>query len=251
MTASIPTKELTESKLDGKGVFDELMRATKAHIHEEYTGGRLKGADYAQVYLSSVNAVLQQSMQFLLERERAYQQAELIKAQVVTESKQQALLDQQLLNAQAEEDLLKKQTDKVVGETALVAEQVLNAKRENELMQRQICKLEAEFDVLIETKAKTIAETTLLNQKKRTEEAQTNGSVASPDSVVGVQNALYVAQSEGYKRDAEQKAAKILVDAWSVARTTDETGVGPNDANRLNDVNIGRAMNRLLTGVGA
>ena len=70
------------------------------------------------------------------------------------------------------------------------------------------------------------------------------------NSVIGKQKALYGAQTEGFTRDAEQKAAKLMVDSWNVRRTTDE-GTVADSTNMLNDAAVGRAVNKLLSGVGA
>jgi hypothetical protein len=51
-------------------------------------------------------------------------------------------------------------------------------------------------------------------------------------------------------RDAEQKAAKVLVDTWTVRRTTDE-GTSANTTNQLSDAHVGRVIGKLLSGVGA
>jgi hypothetical protein len=68
--------------------------------------------------------------------------------------------------------------------------------------------------------------------------------------VLGKQKLLYAAQTNGFTRDAEQKAAKILVDSWNVRRTTDDATVADSN-NMLNDVTIGRFVNKLAAGVGA
>jgi hypothetical protein len=68
--------------------------------------------------------------------------------------------------------------------------------------------------------------------------------------VIGKQKALYGAQTNGYARDAEQKATSILVDTWKVRRTTDE-GTVADGVNQLNDSVIGRAVTKLLAGVSA
>ena len=82
-----------------------------------------------------------------------------------------------------------------------------------------------------------------------TEKAQTTALAVDADSVVGRQKGLYLAQSTGFTRDAEQKAAKLLADSWSVRRTTDDT-VEANPAH-LGDTHIARAIDKLLAGVGA
>ena len=199
---------LTTQAVDGTGVFDVLMRANKAHLEQEYNKGRLRGAEYASVYLGSLEAVLNASVNFLLQR------------------------------------------DKATLEGQLLTQKVLNAVIEGEVLTGQKCKLQAEFDVLMATKLKTDQETMLLQWKVQTEKAQTTGAGVDVDSVVGKQKALYAAQTTGFTRDAEQKAAKIMVDSWNVRRTTDE-GTVADGTNNLNDAAVGRAVTALLTGVGA
>ena len=214
--------ELTTATLDGAGVFDTLMRANKAHLEAEYTKGRIKGSEYATVYLGSLEAVMNASLQFLLQREKSMAEIALVEAQ----------------------------TAKVNAEILLVEQQRLNAVIEATVLTAQKCKLDAEFDVLMQTKLKTAQETELLLWKVNTEKAQTIALGVDDNSVVGKQKLLYAAQTTGFARDAEQKAAKLMVDSWSVRRTTDEATVA-DAVNVLNDAAIGRAVNKLLTGVGA
>lgn len=212
---NISLSDLTEASLKGNGVFDVLMRASKAHLDEEFTRNRIKGAEYAQVYLGSLTQILQTATQFLLEKDQSALQAKLIEAQV-----------------------------------KLAEQQTVNAEVESRVMEASICKLKAEYDILLEQRLKTISETTLLAQKTATEKAQTIGAGVDADSVIGRQRMLYLAQADGFKRDAEQKAAKILADTWNVRRTTDE-GTVADSTNMLNDATIGRAISKLLTGVSA
>ncbi len=138
----------------------------------------------------------------------------------------------------------------VVAQSKLVTQQTVNAEVESRVMESTICKLKAEYDILLEQKLKTIQETALLAQKKVTEMAQTNGAATDENSVIGKQKSLYQAQTEGFKRDAEQKAAKLMADTWNVRRTTDE-GTQANATNMLHDVAVGRAIKKLLDGVSA
>jgi hypothetical protein len=147
----------------------------------------------------------------------------------------------QAVLAQAADFLLRK--DIAHKEGLKISEEIL-------VLTAQKCKLEAEYDVLLEQKLKTIAETALLNQKKVTEQAQTSGTGVDADSVIGKQKGLYTAQTDGFARDAEQKAAKVMGDTWNVRRTTDE-GTVADGINMLSDVNVGRAITKLLDGVNA
>ncbi|MPS58873.1 MAG: hypothetical protein E2594_17145 [Pseudomonas sp.] len=233
---NISLSDLTEASLKGNGVFDVLMRASKAHLDEEFTRNRIKGAEYAQVYLGSLTQILQTATQFLLEKDRSALQAKLIEAQV-------KLAEQQALNAVIEGQNLVLQSE-------ILKQQALNAEVESRVMEATICKLKAEYDLILEQRLKTTEETGLLAQKKITERAQTVGAGVDDDSVVGRQKMLYKAQTDGFQRDAEQKTAKTLIDTWNVRRTTDDATVA-DGTNMLNDATIGRAVSKLLAGVGA
>ena len=175
-----------------------------------------------------------------------------------------ALTTKQLAKLDADIDMMLKQADKLladmvlmglqgnklVADTAMVAQQTLNATTERDVLLSQICKLQAEYDVLMQSKAKTLAENELLTQKVLTERAQISSVGVDENSITGKQVKLYGAQADGFKRDAEQKAAKIMVDTWNVRRTTDE-GTPFDGNNKLADVYIGQAVQKLLTGVGS
>lgn len=195
---------LTTEALNGTGVFDVLMRANKAHLDEEFTKNRIRGPEYATVYLGSVDAVLKTSLQFLVA------QQEVLKTQ------------QEIANLEA-------QALQIAAQTAVSTDELLTSAK---------------------NRAKSDGEIALLAQKTVTELAQTTSATAEADSVIGKQKTLYQAQTDGFARDAEQKAAKVLVDTWSVRRTTDETTIA-DDTNHLEDEVIGRAVTKLLFGVGA
>jgi hypothetical protein len=207
--------DLTQGTLAGTGIFDVLMRANKAHLDAEFDKNRIKGAEYSTVYLGSLTQVMQTALQFLLTKKKEDLEAQLLEEQI-------ALTDQQRLNAIAE----------------------------NAVLVAQECKLRAEFDLIQANILKANQETSLLAQKIATERAQVTALGVDEDSIVGRQKSLYLAQTNGFTRDAEQKAAKLLVDSWNVRRTTDE-GTVADGVNLLNDATVGRAVTKLLSGVGA
>ena len=93
------------------------------------------------------------------------------------------------------------------------------------------------------------AQTALYEQKTVTELAQTTSTPAS-GSVMGVQNDLMATQKASYLRDAEQKAAKMLIDTWNVRRNADPTSNPVTATNRLRDEDIGSAVDKMLDGIG-
>lgn len=220
--AEINVTDLTTGTVDGTGIFDALMQVTKAHIQEEYDKNRIKGPEYATVYLGAMQAVMDRALQFLLQQQRVDLEAQLLAEQIETEGLQQLKLIQETTNLATEN-------------TVLVAQE---------------CKLRAEYDLIMEQKLKTTQETALLAQKKVTEQAQTNGSGVDADSVIGKQKLLYAAQTAGYQRNAEQKAADLLISAWNVRRTTDTNNTAANTTNQLDDGSIGQVIGALKAGVG-
>ena len=214
MTA-ITNADLTTKAVGGTGVFDVLMSAAAAHLEAEFAKNRIKGTEYSEVYLGAMTQVLQTATQFLLTKQKADLEAQLLVKQI-----------------------------------ALVEQQKLNAEVENTVLVAQECKLRAEYDLTMANILKANQETALLAQKTASERAQILSLGVDDDSVLGRQKALYQAQTDGFKRDAEQKAAKVMIDTWNVRRTTDE-GTVADGTNMLNDATVGRAVTKLLSGVGA
>ena len=214
MTA-ITNADLTTKAVGGTGVFDVLMSAAAAHLEAEFAKNRIKGTEYSEVYLGAMTQVLQTATQFLLTKQKTDLEAQLLVKQI-----------------------------------ALVEQQRINAVTENTVLVAQECKLRAEYDLTMANILKANQETALLAQKTASERAQILSLGVDDDSVLGRQKALYQAQTDGFKRDAEQKAAKVMIDTWNVRRTTDE-GTVADGTNMLNDATVGRAVTKLLSGVGA
>lgn len=260
----IPLSSLTSESLDGSGVFDTLMRANKAHLEGEFQKNRIKGTEYATVYLGSLESVMRTSLDFLLQREKVALEAELMAQQVLIAQaevqKANAMVQVALKEVEKigiELEIMQLNKEKIPYEiahlqaqTALITQQTANAVIEATVLTATKCKLDAEFDLLVLQKDRVGAETALMNQKVATEKAQTTALGVDGDSVIGKQKSLYQAQTDGFSRDAEQKAAKLMVDSWNVRRTTDE-GTVADGTNMLADSVVGRAVSKMLSGVNA
>ena len=66
--------------------------------------------------------------------------------------------------------------------------------------------------------------------------------------VLGKQMKVYDAQAKGFKDNALQAAAKIMVDTWNIRRQTDESLQTTNDS-KLYDGNIGNAIAEMFNSV--
>lgn len=107
---SVETVDLTEGKVNGSGVFDELMKSVTAHMDRERTAGRLSNNDFTKAYVDFTTAAMGTAVQFLLQKDQAYwtaiaaqnqaklTQVELVKAAIELE---EARLRMQLMGFQA------------------------------------------------------------------------------------------------------------------------------------------------------
>lgn len=220
---------------DGTGTFDLLMQAVERHIEEQYEDGRITGSDYATVYLGSVQAVLQQSMAYLLEEQKAGKEADLIQAKIDSEVKNSevgGVIDLQKQKLQEEIDL-------VIAQTANQYEQITASRqdtvRKNLINSKQAIKLDKDTELVITQNTelglngpverdlkteqkiavtsgaldetnKTNAEVAFLNAR----EAETEASTIRNDSESTQKVLLMIAQTTGFKTDAKQKLLKQM-----------------------------------------
>ena len=104
MATTIAITDLTNatkvagSVSNGTGVFDELMNTVNLYLADQYTSGRIKGTDYANVLLGSIQAVLQQSVQFTMQKRQTEAQVDAILQQTLTEVQNTAKLTYEIAN---------------------------------------------------------------------------------------------------------------------------------------------------------
>lgn len=253
---NMPVERLTEAKLTGKGVFDVLMQSVKLHLEQEYNQNRIRGTEYSQVYLGSLTAILEQATRFLLDKDKSFYEIALVEAQVRLADAQVRLVEKQIEKEDQEAALRAAQVAKInrdiltmdISDNLLTA-QITKTNREILTMDISDNLLTAQVLLAQAQKISTDAQSALVIQKTNTEKAQTLAAGVDVDSVVGKQKALYQSQIDGFKRDAEQKAARTMIDTWNARRTTDE-GTVADATNRLDDSTIGKAVEKLLVGVG-
>lgn len=250
MAQVITNAELTTAQVDGTGAFDLMMQAAKAHLEQEFKANRIKGAEYAQVYLGVLTAVMQNATQFLLGQLNADENALLIQAQIAKLAAEKDLVTAQQGKVQAEINLVQMQAE-------LAQLELVNVPKQGALLDAQTGKTNQETTNLIAQELiipkqgdKLDSEVSLLDQRKFSEEAQILDTVngATVSGVIGKQKGLYQAQTDGFSRDAEHKLAKLMADVWSVQRTTDE-GITPAGAG-ITDSEIKKVIDRAKEGIG-
>ena len=180
--------------------------------------------------------------------DNAQSQIALTEAQVVKITEENKVIPYTIERIQAEianmtrqSDILEKELEIKISSLVLQDKQLLLADAELEIRRLELDVKRAEVEA-------AQAQAQLYAAKVLTENAQTMDA-AHPNSVLGSNIAVLRAQAAGYARDAEQKAAKILVDAWNVQRNTDEA-IPANADNLLYDTSIGKAVSAMLRGAG-
>lgn len=101
--------ELTDGKVDGKGVFDVMLRSVRSHIREEFDAGRIRGTDYANVFSLAVTQVMDQATNYALAKAKLGLELQLLEAELgkvaadtVLVTKQCLLVETQSLNQTAQ-----------------------------------------------------------------------------------------------------------------------------------------------------
>jgi DNA integrity scanning protein DisA with diadenylate cyclase activity len=170
-------------------------------------------------------------------------QEQLIEAQVLLTQNQADKVNKEI-------EVLEVEKNKTTAEVSLVNAQTSQSDKQTEVLTAQLLNIPKEGQLIDKQVLKAQSETDFLEQRIFTEQAQIKDVVdgASVVGVIGKQKELYQAQADGFVRDAEQKAAKLLVDTWSVRRSTDDGTVADN-VNKLSDANIGAVVSKVMTSI--
>ena len=101
--------ELTDGKVDGKGVFDVMLRSVRSHIREEFDAGRIRGTDYANVFSLAVTQVMDQATNYAIAKAKLGLELQLLEAEIgkvaadtVLTTKQCLLVETQSVNQTAQ-----------------------------------------------------------------------------------------------------------------------------------------------------
>ncbi len=119
---TVTLAKLTTGTTAGAGVFDVLMRSVKAQLDAEYQANRIKGSEYATVYLGSLQAVLQTSLQMVLAQEKTNLEIQVLEKelllrdqQVTRTNKEIEVLEQKRLTELAQVESTGVDADSIIG----------------------------------------------------------------------------------------------------------------------------------------
>jgi len=231
-----------------------------SHILEQFASERITADNYGEVYLGGLQAVLAQSVQFLLTKDRAafdaalsltqvkkgIEEVELVKAQLALTEEQTNKVKQDILVSIDQQTLIPLQRDKMIQEILLLKSQVGKIDKENELLDKEILKASEEVLVLRQQVLQSVAQVTktekeveligqqIANAKEQILKSQAEikilgqrfqSEVAQTQDgaagILGAQTALYAAQTKGFADDSIRKGVKAANDVFAIAKSND------------------------------
>ncbi len=245
--------DLTTGKPDGDGIFDVLMSSVSAHLKAEYNAGRITGAEYTKSYIAATEASMGNGVQFLLQKEAVYWQAQTAQIAAIT-----ARVNLQTAKAQMIQTmygaLREKASFTLAKMQALTASMEYKTAEYNHTMMQpvQLEVLEKQSDNLtlqgegldLDNQTKNFnlgtilpKQALLLNEQTEAARAQTMDTRQDGNPIagsVGKQKELYSQQIVSYQRKTELDAAKLWSDAWTVQKTIDEGLTAPTNFTNTN-----------------
>ena len=102
-----------EPKWEGTGIFDVIIKAANENIKIQNQTSRITGAEYAEVYLGTMQSAISEAMKFVLQNDTLAKEIELKQAQIAKINAERDLVNAQIaaFAAQQAKDLLLKQAN--------------------------------------------------------------------------------------------------------------------------------------------
>lgn len=156
----ISLDNLTDGETTGPGTFDKLMASMRAHLEHEFECNRISGEEYTKAYIALTTAALTTGTSFLLQKEQAFYQNQLVQMQA-----RSAEIQAVIAAAQLEEQK----------QSAVAAQfNALNARAQFALTKMQLAsacaeinRIEQEIAVTAARKLQVEAETAMINYRRQ------------------------------------------------------------------------------------
>lgn len=166
MATDIVISDVTNGSLDtnydwvGTGVFDVMMNAVNKNIESQYAKGRITGSDYATVYLGAMQAVLAQSVEYVMKEKVSEAQVDNMVAD--TGFKERQIIEQELTGAKQrlaiDKDIDVKERTTVLQESEF-ADKLLTTAKQRLAIDSDISLKEDELEINIKKKEQLEAQT--------------------------------------------------------------------------------------------
>ena len=162
--------DLTTGEPTGQGLFDVLAKSAGEHALTEFTAGRLRGTEYAQVYVGMLNGAMQNAVQYLVQGNANSSQAALIAAQSELTKIQALIAQTELEQAAVKLDILRNELIKSQREADLINAQIAMTHQQKITEEAQTKNIKE--GVVGKTQTKIVNETTAIRQQADLTHAQ-------------------------------------------------------------------------------
>lgn len=226
----VTNESLTTREVGGSGTFDALMESAHNHLKAEFKANRITGGEYTKAYIATMEACMNNAVQFLLGRDQAYWAAAMAQIQAVTARVQ-------LATSKAQFVLAKVQALSTKSEYALTKLKLSNEGQ-------NYCAAKFNVDEILPAQERLLQEQ---YEVQRAQTMETRSDSLPIKGSIGKQKELYDQQITSYQRDAEVKASKLFTDAWITQKTIDE---GLNPPNGFTNASIDTILTKLKSNNG-
>ena len=109
----IDTSNPQDPSWEGSGIFDVIIKAANENIKIQHKTSRITGAEYAEVYLGTMQSAISEAMKLVLQNDTLAKEIELKEAQIAKINADKELINAQLLaySEQQAKDLAVKQAN--------------------------------------------------------------------------------------------------------------------------------------------
>lgn len=221
--ASVKLADLTNeivTPTEGDGILDILLEKMEARLQEQFDAGRITGSDFATVYAQSFAQVLQNSINFLLNKDKAAMDAAIAEATVEKQWGYDVTTD-------VDGDL------------------VLGVSTGTGLIDYQVTDAQNKIDLTVGQVAKIYADVALVGQQQESELAQTSDPTGG---LLKNKFDLIAAQTLGFASDTKQKVLKQMLEGYAVTLSIAGIATAP-DATK--EPSIDALTGEILADVGS
>ena len=252
--------QLTDGKVGGAGMFDQLMVAVDAHLANQFQKNRITGDAYARSYTELIQSTMTSGVQFLLSKDQAYwgsiaaqQSAYMANAQLAratieakTAVAQLAMVMAQMKNERAafaltkakvatEEaayctaqfnltDMLPKQSLLVTAQTANVTQESANLVKQGSLIEKQALQVTAQTGQTTQETTNLVTQGQLLSKQVLQVTADTSKTSQETSNLL-VQSQLLskqVLQVEAQTANTSQETQNLVKQGLLIVQQTQQ-----------------------------
>jgi len=222
-STQVPTYPQYTNLALNDGLFDQLMQSVAFHLDKEYNQQRIRGTDYAKVYIQAINGVMQNTTQYLLGTLLFKDQQEKMAAEISLTETQEKKIEVDIELVELQKLQLKYEIENILPLQATKLQAEIDLIDANELkVDAEVVHMTAQQALWTKQGLKIDKEIEFLTAKIVTENANTQAGIANADSLIGRQMTLLKAQRFGFAGDLQVKSAKLHADYDAVFQSVQE-----------------------------